>query len=167
MLITWALLCASYHALEKPHLASCAQLSAQLAALQFPQRNSAALPASQGSSRQEHPCRILARAVRALPCLCCTCAPELSASVHPPGCARLSGFHPQQLPSNIYLHCFVCSCALWGGSVFALRRRFLAVARAEAWQMGGDGRSRSMMNLFFLPCLKLPVKIQQPHLRSA
>lgn len=98
---------------------------------------------------------------------CVAPAPELSASVHPPGCAWLSGFHPQQLPSNIYLHCFVCSCALWGGSVFALRRRFLAVARAEAWQMGGDGRSGSMMNLFFLPCLKLPVKIQQPHLRSA
>lgn len=51
--------------------------------------------------------------------------------------------------------------------MFALRECFRAVARAEEWQMGGDERIGSVMNLFFLPCLKLPVKIQQPHLRSA
>lgn len=51
--------------------------------------------------------------------------------------------------------------------MFTLCQCFLAVARAGGWQMGGDGRIENMMNLFFLPCLKLPVKIQQPHLRSA
>lgn len=85
-----------------------------------------------------------------------------------PPCSRLWALpSPVIAQQHLFALLFTPPVFYGGGSVFALRECFWAVARAEEWQMGGDERIRSVMNLFFLPCLKLPVKIQQPHLRSA
>lgn len=85
----------------------------------------------------------------------------------PPGYTLLWAPIPSNCPATSICIAFYAAAFYGGGSAFALRECFWAVARAEEWQMGGDERIRSVMNLFFLPCLKLPVKIQQPHLRSA